>query len=435
MKTYIPLTLILLFCSYQPLFSKTHQCACEKKKQNRYHGTPMKEAFCRLLATDFSFGGKEKMKARILAKGDRKAKQQNWPLTTKLLDAYESISNYNYTRGGNLLKEAEDIRENYKKGRYSDKPEYDFVSKYWDCIPGIIGKIREGIHPAIVKLANLKKEVDRLENVTIPALFKESVNLSFEIAELKKEKQTYQQKIDEMKKTISSGNVALEAQLKANISRLKRLITIKTRGLESKKEELEDIERKIENGNKDLSYLNKKLEEQLANLDEILLPKFLKSYPTSYNPNLQDQPRSHDDNDTPNPEIKEVPKLNQEILTEVWDTILQDTIFFGFDSTDIEEKYYIRIKSLYRITKKCRGCELFLIGSTDSIGDEDHNAKLARKRIKNVYNSFLKLGSQFSIDYYNQGEVGEEWNELYRRVIIQVKRKLLVPLSQRLASP
>jgi len=69
------------------------------------------------------------------------------------------------------------------------------------------------------------------------------------------------------------------------------------------------------------------------------------------------------------------------------------TVYFGFDSSNIEASERERLDANNRCITSAKGKPLFLIGHTDSSGTEEYNIALSERRAQAVADYIARLGT------------------------------------------
>ena len=95
------------------------------------------------------------------------------------------------------------------------------------------------------------------------------------------------------------------------------------------------------------------------------------------------------------PPILEVPEekedLRKQILTE-GKIIKLKNIYFDFDKWDLHPRSFIELSKLITILKKNPSMNIQIHGHTDSIGSDNYNIYLSRKRARSVINYLVDQG-------------------------------------------
>ena len=110
------------------------------------------------------------------------------------------------------------------------------------------------------------------------------------------------------------------------------------------------------------------------------------------------------------------------------ETVQLKNILFDFDSWALHPRSYVELKKLLQIMRERPGMRIEIIGHTDSIGADEYNQYLSRKRAKSVVLYLLENGiSANRLDYRGAGEdqpvatnTTDEGRQLNRRVEFRV---------------
>lgn len=112
-------------------------------------------------------------------------------------------------------------------------------------------------------------------------------------------------------------------------------------------------------------------------------------------------------------------------------TIQLKDIYFDFDSWDLHPRSFVELRKLRSILEEYPTMTIEIIGHTDSVGEDDYNKYLSRKRAKSVVIYLTKNAIKAQrLDYRGEGEEvpiasneAEDGRQLNRRVEFKIVKK------------